>query len=159
AMEVNELWGSLNSFSDRIVRTSRPRYRKGAKIVTLGSRDLYMKSNYQDFGRYQEVDLAIAGDAEASLPALIEQVKKLSDPGRQAAFAARGKKLAAAHDAAVAGAKSDATIGWDASPITTARMCAEVYAQIKDEDWSLVGTSIRLSWPHRLWDQKKTYHW
>src|SRR5262249_51445765 len=99
AMEVNELWGSLNSFSDRIVRTSRPRYKKGAKIVTLGSRDLYMKSNYQDFGRYQEVDLAIAGDAEASLPALIEQVKKLSDPGRQAAFAARGKKLAAAHDA------------------------------------------------------------
>ena len=61
--------------------------------------------------------------------------------------------------AAVADAKSDATIGWDASPITTARMCAEVHAQIKDEDWSLVGTSIRLSWPHKLWDLKKTYHW
>jgi hypothetical protein len=42
--------------------------------------------------------------------------------------------------------KSDATLGWDASPITTARMCAEVYAQIKDQDWSIVGTSIRLSW-------------
>ena len=46
--------------------------------------------------------------------------------------------------------KTAATIAWDASPITTARMCAEVYAQIKDEDWSVVGTSIRLSWPHRL---------
>ena len=44
----------------------------------------------------------------------------------------------------VAQTKSDATLGWDASPITTARMCAEVYAQIKDEDWSMVGTSIRL---------------
>jgi acetolactate synthase-1/2/3 large subunit len=38
-------------------------------------------------------------------------------------------------------------------------MCAEVYAQIKDEDWSLVGTTIRLSWPQKLWDLKKTYHW
>jgi acetolactate synthase-1/2/3 large subunit len=55
--------------------------------------------------------------------------------------------------------KTDATIGWDASPITTARMCAEVYAQIKDEDWSVVGTAIRLSWMHRLWDFKKPYQW
>jgi hypothetical protein len=95
-MEVNELWGSLNAFSDRIVRTSHPSYKKTAKIVTLGSRELYMKSNYQDLGRYQEVDLSIAGDAEASLPTLIEQVKRLVDEGRKSAFEARGKKLAAA---------------------------------------------------------------
>jgi acetolactate synthase-1/2/3 large subunit len=55
--------------------------------------------------------------------------------------------------------KTDATIGWDSSSITTARMCAEVYAQIKDEDWSVVGTSIRLTWPHRLWDFKRPYQW
>jgi len=159
AMEVNELWGSLNSFNDRIVRTSGPNYKKTAKIVTLGSRDLYMKSNYQDLGRYQEVDLTIAGDAEASLPALIEQVKRLTDEGRKSAFEARGKKLAAAKLATVEQAKSDATIGWDASPITTARLCAEVYGQIKDEDWSLVGTSIRLAWPHKLWNFDKPYQW
>jgi acetolactate synthase-1/2/3 large subunit len=159
AMEVNELWGSLNAFSDRIVRSSRPSYKSGAKIVTLGSRDLYMKSNYQDFGRYQEVDLNIGGDAEASLPTLIEQVKRLIDDGKKATFAARGKKLAAARLAAIEQAKSDATIGWDASPITTARMCAEVYGQIKDEDWSLVGTTIRLTWPHRLWNFDKPHQW
>jgi acetolactate synthase-1/2/3 large subunit len=159
AMEVNELWGSLHSFNDRIVRTSDPTYKKTAKIVTLGSRDLYMKSNYQDLGRYQEVDLTIAGDAEASLPVLIEQVKRLTDEGRKSAFEARGKKLAAAKLATVEQAKSDATIGWDASPITTARLCAEVYGQIKDEDWSLVGTSIRLAWPHKLWNFDKPYQW
>lgn len=159
ALEVNELWGSLNAFSDRIVRTSRPIYKKDTKIVTLGSRDLYMKANYQDFGRYQEVDLPIAGDAEASLPTLIEQLKPLITSGRRAAFEARGKKLAAAKLEAVEQAKSDATIGWDASPITTARLCAEVYGQIKDEDWSLVGTSIRLTWPHRLWNFEKPYRW
>ena len=131
----------------------------GAKIVSLSSRELYTKANYQDFSRYQEVDLAIGGDAEESLPALIELIKRLIDNSKRASLEARGKKLAMAKQAAVEQAKSDATIAWDASPVTTARLCAELYAQIKNEDWSLVGTSIRLSWPHRLWNFDKPYRW
>jgi acetolactate synthase I/II/III large subunit len=159
AIEMNDLWGAVNTFRDRIERQSRPATRPGAKIITLGVRDLYLKSNYQDFGRWQDVDLDIAGDGEASLPVLTEAVKHLMDEGRKAACAARGQKLAAAHLAMVEQSKTDAAIGWDASPITTARMCAEVYDQIKDEDWSLVGTTIGLSWPHRLWDFRKRYQW
>jgi acetolactate synthase-1/2/3 large subunit len=159
AMELNELWGSLNSFQDRIVRTNRPIAKKGAKIATIGTRDLLMKSNYQDFGRYQEVDLSISGDAEASLPTLTNEVKKLVDAGKKSAFEARGKKLATARLAMIEQAKSDATLGWDASPITTGRLCAEVYAQIKDEDWSLVGNGIRITWPHRLWNFDKSHRW
>jgi acetolactate synthase-1/2/3 large subunit len=159
AIEMNDLWGTVNAFSDRIMRRSRPATKPGAKIITLGVRDLYLKSNYQDFGRWQDVDLDIAGDGEASLPALTEAVKRLIDEGRKAAYDARGKKLAGAHLAMVEQSKTDATIGWDSSPITTARMCAEVYAQIKDEDWSVVGTTIRLTWPHRLWDFKRPYQW
>jgi acetolactate synthase I/II/III large subunit len=159
ALEMNDLWGVLNQFSDRIVRSYRQVYKKDTKVVTVGSRDLYLKANYQDFARFQEVDLAIAGDGEASLPALTEAVKRLIDEGRKSAYDARGKKLAAAGLAMIEQAKSDATLGWDASPITTARMCAEVYAQIKDEDWSLVGNAIRNVWPLRLWDIKKSYQW
>ena len=158
-IEMNDLYGSVHAFSDRIVRTTRPTIKKSAKIISLGLRDTYLKANYQDFGRYQDVDLAIAGDGEASLPLLIEAVKRLADPARKAAYEARGKKLAASHRAMIEQSKSDATLGWDASPITTARMCAEVHAQIKDEDWSMVGTSIRLSWPHRLWNFDKPHRW
>src|SRR5215471_16475734 len=109
ALEVNDLWGTLSDFHDRIVRSAQPRYKNGAKIVTLGTRGLYLKANYQDFGRYQEVDLDIAGDAEASLPSLTEQVKRLVDENRKSAFDARGKKLAAAKLAMIEQAKSDAT--------------------------------------------------
>jgi acetolactate synthase-1/2/3 large subunit len=56
-------------------------------------------------------------------------------------------------------AKSDATIGWDSRPITTGRMCAEVYAQIKDDDWSLVGNTIGNTWPLRLWSIDKAHRW
>ena len=83
AIEMNDLWGAINAFSDRIERRSRPATKRDAKIITLGVRDLYLKSNYQDFGRFQEVDLDIAGDGEVSLPALTEAVKRLTDPSRR----------------------------------------------------------------------------
>jgi acetolactate synthase I/II/III large subunit len=159
AIEMNDLWGTLTHFSDRIVRQSRSNTKPGAKLITLGVRDLYLKSNYQDFGRWQDVDLNIAGDGEASLPVVTESVRRLIDNGRKSAFEARGQKLAKLHMAMVEQSKTDATVGWDSSPITTARMCAEVYNQIKDQDWSLVGTAIRLTWPHRLWDFKKPQQW
>ena len=159
AIEMNDIWGSLNTFSDRIVRSSRSLLKPGAKTITLGNRDLYIKANYQDFGRFQAVDLPIAGDGEASLPILTEAVQRLIDAPRMPVFAARGKKLADAKAAVVAQAKADATIGWDASPITTARLCAELYAQIKDDDWSLVGNGIGLRWPALLWNMDKRHRW
>ena len=159
AIEMNDLWGAINSLSDRIVRRSRPSFKPDTKIITLGSRDLYLKANYQDFGRYEDVNLAIAGDGEASLPALTEQIKRLVDVTRKSALDARGKKLADAHQASRDQAKAEATIGWDSTPITTARLCAELWAQIKDEDWSLVGNGIRIFWPQRLWNFDKPYQW
>src|SRR5262249_54228956 len=75
--------------------------------------------------------------------------RRLIDPGRQAAYETRGRRYAAARLAMLEQAKSDATIGWDSTPITTGRMCAEVYAQIKDQDWSLVGNTIGNVWPMR----------
>ncbi len=158
-IEVNDLWGQLNAHSDRVVRSNRPVAKATAKTITIGNRDMLIKANDQDFGRYQAVDLAISGDGEASLPMLTELVKKYADDGRKSAFAERGKKVAAAGKTLLDANLSNATIGWDASPITTAQMCAELYAQIKDDDWSLVGTSVGMTWPRMLWDMKKPYSW
>jgi acetolactate synthase-1/2/3 large subunit len=159
AIEMNDQFGALNDFSDRIVRSSRPLYKPTAKIVSLGLRDMYIKANYQDFGRFPDIDMSIAGDGEASLPALIDAVRTLIDAGRKSAYEARGKRYATAHLALIEQAKSAATIGWDSSPITTGRMCAEVYAQIKDDDWSLVGNTIGNTWPLRLWNIDKAHRW
>jgi hypothetical protein len=111
AIEMNDLWGAVTAFSDRIVRRSRPLTKPGAKIVTLGVRDLYLKSNYQDFGRFQDIDLDIAGDGEASLPALAEAVKREIDAGRKSAFEARGKKLEASLPALAEAVKREIDAG------------------------------------------------
>jgi len=158
-IELNDYWGAVNLYNDRIVRKGRPNYKPSAKLVSIGVRDLFTKANYQEFQRYAEVDIAIAGDGEATLPALLEAVKRAADPGRKAACEARGKKLAVARLKQVAEFKSDATVGWDASPVSMARLCAELWAQIREDDWSLVGNGIRNYWPHRLWDFDKSHRW
>ncbi len=122
----------------------------GAKRMSISSESFYMKSNYQDFNRYTDVDLALAADAEATLPALIEAVKRLSPRG--SARDARGKALADAHRQDLARSREVAAIGWDDSPISVPRMCMELYGQIKDEDWALVnGTIFQSFWPQKLW--------
>ena len=157
-IEINDFWGSLNSVSDRIARSSAPIIKSGTKIVSLGVHDTLTRANYQEFERYPEVDLAITGDGEATLPALIDAVKTSLTDDRKGALQARGKKLADAHDKAIAELQRKAAVAWDASPITMGRLCAEIWDQIRDEDWSLVGEGIQMLWPRQLWDAKKTYN-
>src|SRR5581483_3883146 len=151
-LEMSDFWALLNSYRDQVHRSSRSIVKAGAKTVSLGSGDLYMKSNFQDFQWFPDVDLAIAADAETTMPALIEHVRHLVNGEQKAAYEARGKKLVANHRADFERARVDATYGWDASPISTARLCMEVWDQIKHEDWSLVSPTASVSyWPQRLW--------
>lgn len=157
-MELNDFWGSLNTFTDRIERTSASIIGSNAKTISIGMHDLFLKANYQEFQRYPGVDIDISGDGEATLPVLIEAVKACLDDGRGAARESRGKKLAAAHDAAVLDMRRRAALAWDASPISMGRLCAEIWEQIRHEDWSLVGEGIKqLAWPRQLWDADRCY--
>ena len=162
ALEAQELWTithkmtGLNKFGMESQSVMKP----GAKMISISAVELSHKSNYQDFGRYSEVDLSITGDAEATLPSLIEAVKKLLTADRRIAIAARGKKVIEIIAATRERIRELAAVGWDASPISTARMAAEIWAQIKNEDWSLVSNDRYPSyWATKLFDFKKHYQY
>jgi thiamine pyrophosphate-dependent acetolactate synthase large subunit-like protein len=148
-LELTDFWGTVNSFRDQLHKSSRRLTKQGAKLVSITTGDLYIKSNYQDFERFPEVDVAIAADAEETLPALTEAVKKLLTADRKRALQERGTKLAAAHQKALEAARVEASYAWDASPVSTARLSAELWAQIRTKDWSLVSGAG--GWPSRLW--------
>src|ERR1700730_2805804 len=135
-LEVEAFWGAVHSYRDQLHRSSQPITRSNAKLITISTRDLYIKSNYQDFERFQDVDLAMAADPEATLPSLTEAIKRLTTDDRKRVFKDRGAKLAAACEKALERARVDATYGWDASPISLARLSAEVWAAVKSEDWA-----------------------
>lgn len=155
-LEVNDFWQALNASTDRIVRRSRPLTKDGAKTIHIGAKDLFLKSNFQDFGRYQDVDISVTGDAQTSLRPLIEAVKKHLDPASADARMARAQRYGKAQAANLERMRREASIGWDSTPITTARLTAELWDQIRDEDWSLVGEGLMPAW-RRMWPADRHY--
>jgi acetolactate synthase-1/2/3 large subunit len=134
ALEVPDFWMSTHTMTpvNKMGMESRSIIKPGAKLITIYSGDLAEKSNYQDLGRYSEVDLAIAADAEATLPALIEACKRLITTDRKRAFSERGAKYAEAAKRTKEQSLEQAVFGWDVSPITTARVSAEIWNQIRN---------------------------
>ncbi|HEY1303878.1 MAG TPA: thiamine pyrophosphate-binding protein [Vicinamibacterales bacterium] len=101
-------------------------------------------------------------DAEASLPAIIDEVKRQMSPDKQRVIQERTTKHAAANQDvrvdALKRALEQRRAGWDASPISTARLYAELWPLIVDEDWILASPS-NFSGGHngQLWDHNKPY--
>jgi acetolactate synthase I/II/III large subunit len=153
ALEVNDVWGLLYKVRDHAERNTVFVGAENLKLVTIGTQDLFYKSNYQNFQRYQASDLAIAGDSEATLPSLIEAVRKQMKSSHRNEI---GKRKQAAMDLFARGrskALDDARYGWDGSPISMPRLCMELWHRIKGRDWSLVSQShFQSFWPRKLWD-------
>ena len=160
ALDVADLYGITHNYRDQIERTSKSGTQPTARIITISSDDLFIKANYQDFQRYNEADIAMAADSQATLPSLTEAVKRLTTDDRKRAFQDRGARLKASHLQALERSRDAAAFAWDASPISTARMCMELWGQIQNEDWSLVGATTFVSkWPQRLWNFDKHYQY
>ena len=162
-MELSDFWGVVNSYIDNGehgIGMNRSKIKPDTKLISISSAELITKSNYQDFQRFQTVDVSMPGDAEATLPALIDAVKSAIPSDRKAAIEKRGEAAKKAYAEGKERGRQTAAIAWDASPISTARLVMETYAQIKDLDWSLVASSGNVSnWPNRLWPMEKHYHW
>ena len=153
ALEVGDLWGVVNTVSDTPGRPSKRVVKPDTKVISISANYLFAKSNYGDIQRYQEAELTLAADAQATLPSLIEAIKRATTSAQAAVIAARKQPMQAAFMAMRNAARNSAALGWDASPISTARLSQEVWAQIKNDKWSLVSDPYYVSyWQHRLWD-------
>jgi thiamine pyrophosphate-dependent acetolactate synthase large subunit-like protein len=149
-LEVGDLWGQLNSVGDPFHdyrRIAKP----DVKVLSINVSDLYTKSNYQDFQRFATTDLSIAGDVQATLPALTEAVKSAMSNERRAVLSDRASRYRTLYDNTRQATRAAAAVGWDASPVTTARLAAEVGAAIENEDWSLAVGGSSSGWTTRLW--------
>jgi acetolactate synthase I/II/III large subunit len=163
-MELSDFWGTVNAYVDNGDHGGHgdhePAVGKQCKLISISSVDLNTKSNYQDFQRFQAVDISMAGDAQASLPTLIEAIKTVMSKDRAEALAGRGRAFKKLHQENAERNRAAAAAGWNASPVSTARLSMEIYDQVKNMDWSLVSDDIFVSrWPNRLWkmDQHHQY--
>jgi acetolactate synthase-1/2/3 large subunit len=148
-LELNDMSGP--------VRAARA---NGGRTVSICSEYLFQHTNIHDFGSYSEVDLAIAADAEATLPALIEEVRSLASSNDIRRFRARGEQVAAAHKQMREQEIGEARYGWNASPISVPRMVAELGHQVRNDDWAIVsGHQFTGTWQRRLLNHDTHYRY
>ena len=104
----------------------------------------------------------IAADAEASLPAIIDAARgELSAAKRKSITERVAKHKKVNRDVRLAALRETLELkrqGWDASPVSLARIYAELWPLIKDLDWCLASPTIFSGRHHiGLWDHDRPY--
>src|ERR1700756_3660949 len=135
-LELSDFWAVVNAYIDNGehgIGINTSRVKPDTKLISINSSELLTKANYQDFQRFQSVDVSMPADAEATLPALIEAVRAAIPNDRKAAIEKRGEAARKAKLDARARTRQAAAIAWDASPISTARLVMETWNVIKGE--------------------------
>jgi thiamine pyrophosphate-dependent acetolactate synthase large subunit-like protein len=132
----------------------------GGKTISICSEYLSQGHNIHDFGSYSEVDVAIAADGEATLPSLIDEIRKQSTGNAARLRTARGEQIATAHKAVRESEIDAARFGWNSNPISVPRMVAELGRQIQNDDWAIVsGHQFTGQWQRRLLNHDKFYRY
>lgn len=101
-------------------------------------------------------------DAQASIPIIISELTRLITPVQQRVINERRARHASANReaflTALAEAVEEKKRGWDLSPVSTARLYAELWPLIMNEDWCLASPSNFSGGHHRqLWEHNKHY--
>ena len=110
----------------------------------------------------EAIKRSIALDAEASLSLIIAAVDAAVTPAQRALIASRSAKHASVNqESYVSGLKQSLLVkrkGWDNSPVSTARIYAELWPLLANEDWCLASPSNFSGSHHReLWAHNKPY--
>ncbi|PCE22252.1 thiamine pyrophosphate-binding protein [Paraburkholderia acidicola] len=160
ALDVGDLWGVTGTVRDVVGRPSVRIAREDAQVIHISSGYLYGKSNMQDAERYSAATIAVGADAETSMQPLLDAVRAALTTTQRATIAGRTPAMHAAFAAMREVSLRDAALGWDASPISTARLSQEVWNAVRHDNWGLVSHTLFISrWPHRLWDMTRPYHY
>jgi thiamine pyrophosphate-dependent acetolactate synthase large subunit-like protein len=125
---------------------------EGTKLVRIGLEDYGIKSWTSSHGRLVPADVAILGSGTQVLRELTRVCEREIDgdlPSRIQERTARAKEI---HEGVDRRLRADLKERWWAQkPISTARLAAEIWNVIRDEDWVLVHGSLS-GWERRLWD-------
>jgi acetolactate synthase I/II/III large subunit len=152
-LDVKDM-GKATQKLDSTTRTITSRLTPGATVLDLGFNDVGISSWSEDYAELLPTDLQVTADTAVALPLLLEECRRLVASDDRARAAARQEwrdALSARHEEVWAGWRQKAAQVHDASPVSTARLAAEVWEVVKEHDWVLTaGTAAE--WALRTWD-------
>jgi acetolactate synthase I/II/III large subunit len=151
---VDDMWEVLFSVADTVTRPTRRLANPNVKTIALNIDQYDARGNIQDQMHALDVDLPITGDPEVSLPHLIEAVRRELGGSEDDAITQRAAAIKQDHDKLRAGYRQTAAFGWDTTPVSVARLTAELAAALDGETWSVITNSDHFlnMWPQKLWN-------
>ena len=122
----------------------------------------FRASDAQQGAASEGLKRSIAIDAEASLALIIAAVDAAITPAQRTLITNRSARHASANQQAYFDNLKQALLvkrkGWDNSPVSTARLYAELWPLLANEDWCLASPSNFSGSHHReLWSHNKPY--
>ncbi|HEU4368596.1 MAG TPA: thiamine pyrophosphate-dependent enzyme, partial [Methylomirabilota bacterium] len=154
---VSTFLGALGE-TDRTTREVRL-LNAGARVLAISLDDYAFRSWAHTFQSLAPVDLPIAADAAATLPALLALVEdRLKHDPRAVERRARAERLAARHAAIRREWQDTARLERASIPLAPSALAVEVWDLVKGEDWVLANGTGK-GWARRLWDwhPERTY--
>jgi acetolactate synthase-1/2/3 large subunit len=135
-------------------RTISSRIAPDCRVLDLGFGDVGISSWSEDYAEALPADLRVTADTAVALPLLLERCRALlaeDSTERTAEREQRRADLGEAHERTWREWADRAREVADQSPVSTARLAAEVWEVVKDHDWVLTaGTAAE--WALRTWD-------
>ena len=157
ALDVRDIYWAITHL-DKVTRRTTYITPSDVKIAEIGLERTFISKWSVDFGKFMETDISVLADTALALPIVLRHARQLlaQQPQRQAAVERRRSEMAARHEALRKRWQKEAEADWDKSPLGTARLAAEVWEVIKNEDWVLTAGDLN-GWARRLWDFDKVY--
>lgn len=146
-------WEKVTTTLDSLTRKTTSLVPKSAKWVEIGFADLEISSWSTDYQRRLEAHIRILADTATAIPQLTKLCRR-----RGTGNAARRARIARLQAAARQEWARKARENWNAAPMTTARLAAEIWEVIKDEDWVLTAGNLS-GWTNRLWNFDRPYRY
>ncbi|MEC8622039.1 MAG: thiamine pyrophosphate-dependent enzyme [Pseudomonadota bacterium] len=128
------------------------------KWIDIGFADIEISKWATDYNKHHNWDMRILSDTANAIPALTQACKeKISeDQELQKKIAQRTGLISSKHNSQWSKWQDDLKKFWDHDPMHEARMAAEIWEVIKDEDWVLSAGTLK-DWVRKVWDFDKPY--
>lgn len=163
ALEVDDLYGVLHEgkgsqTSGSVLLPS------GAKIISIGLKEMQKNSWAQGYQRFQPVDMAVSASVSQALPALVGACRDLTEEkkekiGREEGWRQEKRgRLAEIHRSLRDGWLMTAQGDGHRNHITRAFLALQVGEILKQEDYVLANGSLK-GWVQRLWELRQPHQW
>jgi thiamine pyrophosphate-dependent acetolactate synthase large subunit-like protein len=142
SLDLVDLAGTMRPRSNAATRAAPRRDGRLEKVINVSLDELAQRGLTTDYQQLPAVDVPILSDAATTLPLLLEEVRSAIDSPARTRIDRRRQALGPRQEQMRARQRRYVQDHWDHPQITEARLMAELWNVVKDEDFVFTGGRV-----------------